>query len=105
MMVLYIQHELSFDQFHTKGDRIARVIMQYRFNESELTSGNFTSTKVLPSFRKNFPEVLDGVRLSPLQRLVKYNDITFDEEGFLYSDSSFFQLFESSQKALCYQNN
>lgn len=94
MMVLYIQHELSFDQFHTKGDRIARVIMQYRFNESELTSGNFTSTKVLPSFRKNFPEVLDGVRLSPLQRLVKYNDITFDEEGFLYSDSSFFQLFD-----------
>ena len=94
LMVMYMQHELSYDHFQTKGDRIVRVIMQYSFNGSALTSGNFTSTKVLPSFKKNFPEVIDGVRLSDLDRLVKYKDITIDEKGFLYADSAFFQLFD-----------
>ena len=94
LMVMYIQHELSFDRFHSKGDRITRVIMQYSFNGSALTSGNFTSTKVLPSFKRNFPEVIDGVRLSDIERLVKYKDITIDEKGFLYSDSAFFELFD-----------
>ena len=94
LMVMYIQHELSYDRFQTKGERIARVIMQYSFGGSELTTGNFTSTKVLPSFKKNFPEVVDGVRLSALDRLVKNKDITFDEKGFLYADSSFFEMFD-----------
>lgn len=94
LMVMYIQHELSYDRFQTKGDRIARVIMQYSFGGSELTTGNFTSTKVLPSFKKNFPEVIDGVRLSDLDRLVRYKDITFDEKGFLYADSAFFKMFD-----------
>jgi putative ABC transport system permease protein len=94
LMVLYLQHELSYDQFQSKGDRMARVIMSYSFNGSTLTSGNFTSTKVLPSFKHNFPEVLDGVRISDLGRLVKYKDITFDEKGFIYADSSFFQIFD-----------
>ena len=94
LMVMYIQHELSYDRFQSKGERIARVIMQYSFGGSELTTGNFTSTKVLPSFKKNFPEVVDGVRLSALDRLVKNKDITFDEKGFLYADSSFFEMFD-----------
>ncbi len=28
---LYIQHEYSYDRFQQKGDRIARVLMEYRF--------------------------------------------------------------------------
>jgi putative ABC transport system permease protein len=68
--------------------------MSYSFNGSALTNGNFTSTKVLPSFKRNFPEVIDGVRLSDLERLVKYKEVSFDEKGFLYADSSFFQIFD-----------
>ncbi|MBO9658386.1 MAG: ABC transporter permease, partial [Chitinophagaceae bacterium] len=29
LMVLYIQHELSYDKFQTNADRIARVTMEY----------------------------------------------------------------------------
>lgn len=93
LMVLYMQHDLSFDRFQLKGDRIARVIMQYSFGGSEVTSGNFTSTKVLPSFKKNFPEVIDGVRIYDASRIVLYKDRLFNEEGFVYSDSSFFSIF------------
>ena len=88
---VYIIHELSYDKFQQKGDRIARVIMEYSFNGSPATRGNFTSTKVFPSFKSNFPEVEDGVRMSDPDRLVKYGDKIFMEKKFLYADSTFFQ--------------
>ena len=93
LMVLYMQHELNYDKFQDKGDRIARVIMEYSFNGSPVTKGNFTSTKVLPSFQRNFPEVEGGVRMSDPDRLVKYDDKLFMEKKFLYADSTFFQVF------------
>lgn len=93
LMVLYMQHELSYDKFQQKGDRIARVIMEYSFSGSPVTKGNFTSTKVFPSFKQNFPEVEDGVRMSDQDRVVKYGDKIFNEKKFLYADSTFFNLF------------
>jgi putative ABC transport system permease protein len=95
LMVLYMQHELSYDKFQKNGDRIARVIMEYSFNGSEPTKGNFTSTKVFPSFKRNFPEVEDGVRMSDPDRLVKYEDKIFNEKKFVYADSTFFSVFNS----------
>jgi len=95
LMVLYMQHELSYDKFQQNGDRIVRMIMEYKFSEGEITKGNFTSTKVLPAFRQNFPEVENGVRMSDPDRLVKFEDKLFNETKFLYADSTFFSVFPS----------
>src|SRR6185436_8013235 len=95
LMVLYIQHELSYDKFQENGDRIVRVIMEYKFSGGEMTKGNFTSTKVFPAFKSNFPEVIDGVRMSDPDRLVKFQEKLFDEKRFMYADSTFFGVFKS----------
>ena len=95
LMVLYIQHELSYDKFQANGDRIVRVIMEYRFSGGEMTKGNFTSTKVFPAFKRNFPEVADGVRMFDPDRLVKFNEKLFEEKRFVYADSTFFGVFNS----------
>ena len=95
LMVLYIQHELSYDKFQANGDRIVRVIMEYKFSGGEMTKGNFTSTKVFPAFKRNFPEVTDGVRMFDPDRLVKFGEKLFDEKRFLYADSTFFSVFNS----------
>src|SRR5215213_2151259 len=52
LMTLYVKHELSYDDFQKKGDRIARVIMEYSFSGS-VNKGNYTSTKVAPSLMRN----------------------------------------------------
>lgn len=93
LMVLYMQHELSYDKFQKNSDRIARVIMEYSFSGGELNKGNYTSTKVFPSFKNNFPEVEDGARMWFDDELVKYNDKLFHEKRFMYADSTFFNLF------------
>ena len=61
---LYIQHELSFDNFQENGELIARVIMEYGFDGSpEKKRGNYTSTKVAPVFMRTFPEIESAVRM------------------------------------------
>lgn len=93
LLTLYLQHELSYDRFHAKGDRIARVIMEYKIGDSG-NKGNFTSTKVFPEFRRQFPEVVSGTRLSSTDRIVRYDDKTGIEDDVLHADSTFFELFD-----------
>lgn len=90
---LYIQHETSFDKFQQKGDRLARVIMKYRFSSGDFNSGNYTSTKVFPALHKNFPEVESGVRMSLRKMVVSTKDKQFDESHIMFADSTFFDLF------------
>jgi putative ABC transport system permease protein len=93
LMIAFIRFELSFDKFHSKAERIARVIMEYKIGNNG-SKGNFTSLKVFPTFKENFPEVESGVRLSPTERLVKFEEIVVNEQNFLYADSTFFQVFD-----------
>lgn len=94
LIVLYIQNELSYDGFEKKGDRIARVIMEYGFNGGgELKKGNYTSTKVAPVFKRTFPEVESAVRMDLGQRVVSFGEKLFTENRFMYADSSFFDVF------------
>jgi putative ABC transport system permease protein len=92
LMGLYVQHEMSYDDFQKKGDRIARVIMEISFGGS-VSKGNFTSTKVAPAFKKNFPEVESGVRMGQYSRIVRYDDKLFNEKRFVFADSTFFDVF------------
>jgi len=94
LIALFIRHELSYDAFEVKGARIARVIMEYKFDGSaEATKGNYTSTKVAPALVKNFPEVVSAVRMFDPDKVVGYGDKLFLEKHFIYADSSFFDIF------------
>ncbi len=94
LIALYIQNELSFDRFETKGDRIARVIMQYSFNGSSAANGgNFTSVRVAAVLPKTFPEVESAVKMFERARVVKYKDKLIDEKKFMYADPTFFNIF------------
>jgi putative ABC transport system permease protein len=94
LIALFIRHELSYDNFEVNGKRIARVIMEYRFDGGgETQRGNFTSTKVAPTFKRNFPEVASAARMTERDRIVSYQEKLFMERHFMFADSSFFDLF------------
>ena len=97
MIGLYIQHELSFDQFHQNGFRIARAVMHYSI-EGTSNKTVMTGTKVGPAFRRDFPEVEGFVRVSDPAHsqstvVVKQGDLLFNEPRFCWADSSFFDFF------------
>lgn len=96
LIALYIQHEASFDRFQKNRQRIARVIMEYKFDGStESKRGNFTSTKVAPEFCRTFPEVALGIRMKLAEMIVKLNDNFINEPDFMFADSTFFKIFHT----------
>jgi putative ABC transport system permease protein len=97
VIALFIRHELSYDDFETRGNRIVRCIMEYRFDGGgDIQRGNFTSTKVAPTFQRVFPEVESAVRMKMDENIVKYREKLFNEKRFMYADSSFFDIFSFS---------
>ncbi|MDJ1473182.1 ABC transporter permease [Xanthocytophaga flava] len=92
MISLYVQHELSYDNFHQNRDRIARVVMEYKMGTT-VTKVSVTGTKVAPAFKRTFPEVESGVRLMKYASVLKYEDKLFEEQQFLFADSTFFDIF------------
>ena len=52
--------------------------MEYRFDGGgEIQRGNFTSTKVAPTFQRVFPEVEAAVRMKMDENIVKYREKLF----------------------------
>lgn len=93
IIALFIIHELSFDQFNEKKDRIFRLVISGVIGEQELNVA-ITSSTVAPTMMREFPEVEDFTRIStPNESLVEYMGKKYFEKGFIESDSSFFNVF------------
>ncbi|MFT4152653.1 ABC transporter permease [Parafilimonas sp.] len=94
LIALYIQQQLSFDAFQVNGGRIARVIMEYSFEGSDVSNGgNYTSVRVPMVMKQNFPEVKDAVIMTNSKRIVRYNNNLITENNFMYAGASFFNIF------------
>lgn len=90
---LYVHFELSYDKFHSKGDRIYRVTCDVQ-TPSELIHGGITPWPFGPNMQHDFPEVEAFARFSKANLLVKKGNVSFQEERSLFADSSIFRVFD-----------
>ena len=93
IIMLYIFHELSYDRFNEKSDRIVRVGFRGFLGGGEMNEANVMAP-VAKTLKKDFPEVLDATRLqkggSPM---VNFGEKTFKEKDIAFADANFFQIF------------
>ncbi|HYG18989.1 MAG TPA: ABC transporter permease [Ohtaekwangia sp.] len=96
LLVVWIAEEWSYDRFHKNARNIYRASLEYSYG-GQTSKTSVSPTALLPALRKNFAEVQNGVRVysAGLFRpfIVRHDDKMFQEEKFLYADSSFFQIF------------
>ncbi len=93
IIALFIIHELKFDQFNTKIDRIYRLEVSGIIGDRELKYA-VTSAPVGPAMLREIPEVEDFVRLNSFgEPTIKYLDKKYTEKNFFEADSSFFNVF------------
>jgi putative ABC transport system permease protein len=90
---LYVHFELSYDKFHSKGDRIYHVTCDIK-TPSELIKSGSTPWPFGPNMQQDFPEVEAFTRFSPGNLLVKKGNVSFQEEHSLFADSSIFRVFD-----------
>jgi putative ABC transport system permease protein len=89
---LYVFDELSYDRFHEKHEQISRLTMQFSQGE-DINYWSVTGTKPGPVFERTFPFVQAYSRMFLGSRVVGYKDRIFEENKFLYADSSIFNIF------------
>lgn len=96
LIMLYVQDELSFDRFHKNADRIYRVALSAAVGGTPINSAT-TSAPMAATLLAEYPEVRAAVRFWDIGRvLISYENNRFYEDGFLFADSSAFQVFTFS---------
>ncbi|HLZ85993.1 MAG TPA: ABC transporter permease, partial [Puia sp.] len=96
LILLFVRHELSYDQWETNGDRIYRVVLERKYPERS-TSYAIIPFSIGPAIRREFPEVEEATGLGDFTgtdaMLVRIGDRRFEERNVLTVDSTFFRVF------------
>lgn len=96
---MYVWHEWSYDDFHTKKDRLYRLTYENRIGENlpPATPEEYKawgSAAIAPVLEQDFPEVEETVRLSGHHSLlITRDDRAFQEERYFFADPGFFKVF------------
>lgn len=98
LIAMYVYDEMSFDQFHTKGDRIYRINQPNIWGDWD-TESSSTGPNVAIAIKEDIPEFEELTRILSLRGLVmKYEEegrrtVSFEEDYNFAVDENFFEVF------------
>jgi len=87
MILLWVQDELSYDKFHENSKNIYRTVLSVQ--DDWWTSSPWA---LGPTLKKDFPEIRTFTRYRESQRLIKYEDKSYNE-SVAFADPEFFKVF------------
>lgn len=100
LIVLYVKHEVSYDTFFPNADRIYKMGLERKY-PNHSTFFALVPHSYAAAIQRDFPEVENTLQLlGPNQDMIvnyKVNENetkTFEEDYFLFADSSFFSFFD-----------
>ena len=94
LSLLYVTNELSFDRFHSKKDRIHRLIISTESVVEGTNTSSVMTAGIGPSFMQRIPEVETMVRVSNIGGgFLTVEDNNYEARSAIYADSSFFNVF------------
>lgn len=96
LIVLYMQDELSYDRFHSKGDKMYRVNLNARVAGQEISTAT-TCPIMAVTLVDEIPEIEEATRIaSPFSKdqvVIKYKELAFIQDKVFAADSNFFDFF------------
>jgi putative ABC transport system permease protein len=94
LIFLFVIHELNYDKFNEKYDRIYRLYLVGKFSGSQILKAAYTPAPAARVFLAEFPEVEAAVRMASWdETMVTIDDRKFIENHLVFADSSFFDIF------------
>ncbi len=93
LIFLFVIHELGFDKFNEKYDRIYRIYIDGKMNDQEFKSA-WTPAPAAGTFAEEFPEIETAIRMQRWDELlIRIDDQKFIESKIALADSGFFNVF------------
>ena len=93
LILLYIRHELSYDRYHEKANRIYRLTMSFSFGG---TVGDIATVgaPVAAALVNDYPEVVDAMRFQQIDSwYIRYGETIFKEKKLVHADANVFDVF------------
>ena len=99
LLLLFINDEWRYDQFHEKKDRIYRLALE-RIYPGRSTFYSFIPASIGEAAKTEFPEIEESTRLLSGRgfgsTFIKLGDKIFEEKEVLFADSNFFRVFTAT---------
>ncbi|RYU93853.1 FtsX-like permease family protein [Emticicia agri] len=93
LIVLFVQHELSYDKYHTKANRTYRMVIEGMLAGKKIQTA-FASAPAAPALMREIPGVETATRMDSRGTfIVKKGNESFKEERIVFADSNFFDVF------------
>lgn len=93
IIMMYLQNELSYDQYHEKADRIYRLGIKITMGDQSESYAE-SSWSIGKRLKDEYPEIENYVRIEPFNDvLFKYKDKLFYEDEMALADPSIFEIF------------
>ena len=93
MIGLFVNDELSFDQFHTNTDELYRVVENQYYAGQPVFPVAVTPNALGPSLLEEYPEITKFSRVSRQNHLFQVGDRQILESNGIMVDEQFFQMF------------
>jgi putative ABC transport system permease protein len=94
LISLFIHDELKVDRFHTKSDRIYRLLRETQLDDGNKDMGYGTSGAAGPALKRDYPDVETVVRYMSWGGIwAKYEDRGFNQQ-FCLTDPDFLSVFD-----------
>lgn len=93
LILLFVIHELSYDKFNEKADRIYRLAVRASIGDTKIHQ-TYSSSMTFKRLLADFPEIETGVKFLNLGRTpVILGETTYYESRLFAVDSTFFDVF------------
>ncbi len=91
---LYVIDELGYDRFHSNYENIYRLKVIGRMAGSEIDQA-ITAAPMAQAMLNDYPEILKATRVRGMgDWLIGCGENRFNEEGVMFADSTFFEVFD-----------
>jgi putative ABC transport system permease protein len=98
LIMLFAQDELSYDKFHSKGERIYRVCEKLDAEEGQGENSSSQPFPVAQAMMNDYPQLVEEtVRFFNFQEpshTFQYENTKFNEKGTFFADSTLFRVFD-----------
>jgi len=93
LIFMWVNDERSVDQFHTKIDRLYRIMENQKYTDGRLFTFSSTPGPMAPFIKDKFPEIELATRITwPVNNLLEANEKVFFQQG-RYVDPDFLEMF------------
>lgn len=93
IILMYVQHELSYDRFNNNADRIVRIQFKAVMNGGQINEASVMAP-VAAAVKNDFPEVEEATRLKPMgSPKITYGIKSFKNDNLAFADPNFLKVF------------